>query len=167
LPAVPPPIYIAASGDEAATLAANAGDGMISTSPEAELVRVYRERGGHGPVIGEMSVCVADEADDPWGAVRTRWPLPGLPADASTDLATPEEFERAAMRVDEDAIREAIPVGPDAAPVLELAARYRDGGFTHLVVHQVGTSPSVFLDRVAPDLLDEFQRPATAGASGS
>ena len=137
LPAVPPPIYIAASGEEAATLAANAGDGMISTSPEAELVRVYRERGGNGPVIGEMSVCVADEADDPWGAVRTRWPLPGLPADASTDLATPEEFERAVVRVDEDAIREAIPVGPDAAPVLEHAARYRDGGFTHLVVHQV------------------------------
>jgi G6PDH family F420-dependent oxidoreductase len=164
LPTVPPPIYVAASGEAAASLAANRGDGMISTAPDAELVSAYRGQGGHGPVIGEMSVCVADSADEAWRTVRSRWPLPGLPPDASTDLATPKDFAAASRRADEGAIRAAIPVGPDAGPVLEQAMRYRDAGFTHLVVHQVGTDPSPFLDRVAPELLAELQRPAIAAA---
>jgi G6PDH family F420-dependent oxidoreductase len=163
LPAVLPPIYVAASGPAAATLAAKVGDGMISTSPDANLVRHFRDEGGQGPVIGELSVCVAESAEAAWRVVRDRWPVPGLQGDASTELATPAEFARAAADADEDAIRQAIAIGPDVGSILEHAAPYREAGFTHLVVHQVGTDPTPFFERVAPDLLAELQRPTVAG----
>jgi coenzyme F420-dependent glucose-6-phosphate dehydrogenase len=159
LPAVLPPIYVAASGTEAATLAAGAGDGMISTSPDRDLVGHYRDEGGTGPVIGELPVCVAESDDAAWRIVRDRWPLPGLAGDANTDLPTPEAFARDARNADEDAIRSAIAIGTDAGPILERAGEYRDAGFTHLVVHQIGDDPSPFFDRVAADVLAELQRP--------
>jgi G6PDH family F420-dependent oxidoreductase len=161
LPAVLPPIYVAASGQEAATLAAEAGDGMISTSPDAELVQHYREEGGTGPVIGELGVCVADDEQMAWRVVRDRWPLPGLEGDASTELPTPEAFARAAEDADEEKIRAATPMGSDVGPIAEQANRYRDAGFTHLVVHQIGSDPSPFFERVVPALIEQVQRPMT------
>jgi coenzyme F420-dependent glucose-6-phosphate dehydrogenase len=159
LPAVLPPIYVAASGQEAATLAAEAGDGMISTSPDGELVQHYRDQGGTGPVIGELGVCVADEEATAWRVVRERWPLPALEGDASTELATPEAFARAADDADDEKIRSVTPMGPDTRAIVEHANGYRDAGFTHLVIHQIGNDPTPFFDRVAAELLAEVQRP--------
>ncbi len=154
LPATPPPIYVAASGEEAAAMAARAGDGLISTVPDAELVRRYRVEGGDGPVLGELSVCVAATLEEAKWIVHDRWPLPGLEGDAMTELPTPDAFERAAATVDMEAITAVVPMGPDTEPIVEQADRFRDAGFTHLVVHQLGGDPEPFFERAAPRLLE-------------
>src|SRR5687767_154335 len=46
LPPEPPKIYISAYGPKSIKLAAEKGDGYISTKPEAELVKKFREGGG-------------------------------------------------------------------------------------------------------------------------
>jgi hypothetical protein len=96
-----------------------------------------------------------------WRVVRDRWPLPGLEGDASTELPTPEAFARAAEDADEEEIRAATPMGSDVGPIAEQANRYRDAGFTHLVVHQIGSDPSPFFERVVPALIEQVQRPMT------
>src|SRR4029453_2425357 len=45
LPEEPPPILIAASGEESAKLAGRIGDGLITTAPKAELVKAYGKKG--------------------------------------------------------------------------------------------------------------------------
>ena len=45
LPDEPPPIYIAAGGPQAAALAGRAGDGLVATEPDADLVGPLRRRG--------------------------------------------------------------------------------------------------------------------------
>jgi hypothetical protein len=91
-------------------------------------VRRYRAEGGDGPVLGELSVCVAATLEEAKWIVHDRWPLPGLQGDAMTDLPTPDAFERAAATVDMEAITAVVPMGPDIEPILEQADRFRDAG---------------------------------------
>ena len=53
-PDTPPPIAVSAFGPEALEVAARIGDGFITTGPDAELVRSYRQQGGRGPTIGVL-----------------------------------------------------------------------------------------------------------------
>ena len=46
LPDTPPPIYVSGFGPKAVDLAARIGDGYVSTMPDGELVRRFRENGG-------------------------------------------------------------------------------------------------------------------------
>src|SRR5919108_5779013 len=48
LPKKPPPIMIAASGEQAAKLAGRAGDGLISTAPEPDTLKAFDKAGGKG-----------------------------------------------------------------------------------------------------------------------
>jgi G6PDH family F420-dependent oxidoreductase len=52
LPESLPPIYMAASGPVAASLAGRAGDGLISTSANRELVEAFQGAGNQGPRLG-------------------------------------------------------------------------------------------------------------------
>lgn len=163
LPQEPPPIYVAASGPKSATLAAEEGEGLITTSPDGELVSRYREAGGRGPVIGELTLCLAPSEHAAFATVRERWPLPGMKGDASTELSTPAEFAHAA--VDQDLLRERVTLGPDLWRIVDAVASCDEAGFTHVILHQVGDDQSGFFlaceDRLLP-LLREVFPPAQA-----
>ena len=65
LPDELPPIYVAASGPESATMAGRIGDGLITTSPDAETVNAFAKAGGKGkPTHAEMNVCWATTEDE-------------------------------------------------------------------------------------------------------
>src|SRR5262245_21187935 len=56
LPASLPPVFVAASGPKSAKLAGQTGDGLIATSPNAELVKQFRTAGGNDkPCYAEMA----------------------------------------------------------------------------------------------------------------
>ena len=78
LPDEPPPLYVAASGEGAATLAAELGDGLITTAPDTALVDAFRSAEGEGPVLGEVTACWGMPEDDAFDELRRRWPLPGI-----------------------------------------------------------------------------------------
>ena len=54
LPEEPIPIVVAAGQPNAAELAGSRGDGLITTSPDEEIVSAYREGGGDGPRYGQV-----------------------------------------------------------------------------------------------------------------
>jgi hypothetical protein len=55
--------------------------------------------------------------------------------------------------VDEAAVAEAIPCGPDPEPVLEQVRTYLDAGFDHVYFHQVGPDQAGFLRFATKELL--------------
>jgi len=153
LPEQPFDVVVAAAGPEAAELAARAGDGLVSTSPDGDLVRAYREAGGEGPVYGQLTVCVA-ESEREARLIALEWrPNAGLKGPLSQELPLPSHFEEASAMVTEDAIAEQVVCGPDAELHLEGVEKFVDAGFDHVYVHQVGSDQESFFELYEREVL--------------
>jgi coenzyme F420-dependent glucose-6-phosphate dehydrogenase len=155
------PIYVAASGDEAARLAAGIGDGIMCSGPNEGVVRTFRDTGGVGPSMAEMLVCFAEE-DDALRTIKERWPNPAIPGDASAELPLPSDFEKAATAVREEDLRSSSVVGLDVRPYVERVREYMRMGFTHVFLHQVGTDQKPFLDFAKRELIPAARAIETA-----
>ena len=158
VPDEPIPVVVAAGGPEAAKLAARKGDGLVSTSPERELVDAYRSEGGNGPTYGMLTVCWAAREDDARATALEWWPNAGLRGTLGQELPLPSHFEQAAEMVDEETIAEVVVCGPNPEAHLEGIRRFTDAGFDHVYVHQVGPDQKGFIDFYARDVLDEAVR---------
>lgn len=146
--ASPHPIDIvwAASGETSARLAAEIGDGVWSTSPSADVVNTYRDAGGDGEVIGQLTVSYGRDRDEAIRTAHEIWPNGAISGQLSQDLPTWTHFEQAARLVRPDDIAEAIPCGADVDQVIEQVRAYADAGFTSLHFHQIGPDQEGFID---------------------
>jgi G6PDH family F420-dependent oxidoreductase len=155
LPDEPPDLMVAAGQPGAAKLAGEAGDGLVSTSPDPELVSEFEEAGGGGkPRIGQLTVCWAEDEGEARRTALEWWPNAALPGELGQELALPRHFEQAAQLVTEDAVAEKVVCGPDPAKHLELIDQFADAGFDHVYVHQVGPDQEGFLDFYAREILE-------------
>jgi hypothetical protein len=145
-------------------LAASIGDGLICTAPAADLVDRFERAGGAGPRLAEMLVCVDASEARAWKVALERWPLPGIPGELSSELPLPRHFEQAASVVDRGDLKGSIVVGPDPRRYVEAIARYRDAGFDHVFLHQVGHDQDGFFAFAAQELLPLVRRSLTAAA---
>jgi G6PDH family F420-dependent oxidoreductase len=155
LPEEPIPVVVAAAGPKAAKLAARKGDGLVSTTPEREIVDAYRREGGAGPTYGMLTVCWATSADDGRATALEWWPNAGLRGTLGQELPLPSHFEQAAEMVDEETIAEVVVCGPSPEAHLEGIRRFADAGFDHVYVHQVGPDQEGFMDFYAREVLVE------------
>ena len=151
------PIVVAASGTEAARLAGEIGDGLVSTAPKQELVETFLEAGGNGPRYGQLTVCWAKSEVDARRTALEWWPNAGLKGPLSQELALPSHFEAVSSMVTEDEIAKQIPCGPDLDSHLEQIQSFADAGFDHVYVHQIGPDQAGFLD-VYRDVLVEARK---------
>jgi len=160
-------IAVAASGPEAAELAAQAGDGLVSTSPEPELVDRYFACGGGGPRYGQATVCYAESKDNARRTALEWWPNAGLQGSLSQELPLPSHFEAAAGMVGEDDIAESVVCGPDPDDHLEAIEAFARAGFDHVYVHQVGPDQSGFMDFYEREVMSDASelRPRPVGAT--
>ena len=156
LPDEPPPVYISAFGPKAAKVAAEIGEGFVTTAPDAELVEAYRSAGGTGPVIGGAKVCWSESEEAGRRLVHELWPNSGLPGELAQELKTPRIFEQAAELVDEETAVGKTPTGPDPEVHIESIRTYLEAGFDEVYVHQIGPDQEPFLrfyrDEVIPKL---------------
>jgi coenzyme F420-dependent glucose-6-phosphate dehydrogenase len=153
LPDEPPPIAVAASGSNAAELAARTGDALISTAPDEELVQAYRSAGGDGPRYGQLTGCWAPDEREAVQTALEWWPNAALKGELSQELPLPRHFEQAAENVDEEAIAEAIVCGSDVDRWLEQITAFEDAGFDHVYLHQVGPDQEGFFQFARRELL--------------
>ena len=155
LPEEAVPIVVAASGPKAAALAGEIGDGLVSTSPEQELVDSFLESGGSGPRYGQLTVCWAESEAEACRTALEWWPNAGLKGPLSQELALPSYFEEASANVTEDEIAEEVPCGPDLDAHLEKIQAFADAGFDYVYIHQIGQDQAGFLDAYADGFLAE------------
>ena len=146
LPDVLPTMAIAASGPASIALAAEHGDGLFATDPDADLVTGYRDAGGTGPLFAEAPLAWAPtEAAAVKAAHSTNsWALGGWKV--MSELPNPVNFEAAAATVREDDIREQFACGPDVERHLEVINQFTDAGFDHIALMNAGPDQDGFFD---------------------
>ena len=154
LPDEPPPVLVSGFGPKAVKLAARIGDGFCTTSPDEEMIGLYRSEGGTGPVHAGTKVCFMDdeaEARGPrTGCGRTR----RCPASSPRSSPRPSHFEQACSLVEPEML--ATPVGPDLDAHSESLKAYADAGVDELFVQQIGPEQDAFFERWAPEILPRF-----------
>lgn len=143
------PIVIAAKAQNAIELAASKGDGSMNTSPDADMVKAYRDAGGTGPVYGKVTGCFAPSVDEALEIALRRQPNPAMPGDLSTELSLPRDYESVAELVRPDDLRDTLALGDDAAAWQEKIDAFRDAGFTHVALHHVGEEQDAFIEFAA------------------
>jgi G6PDH family F420-dependent oxidoreductase len=158
LPDNPPQVFVSGFGPSATKLAARVGDGYCTTSPDEELIKLYRSEGGKGPIQAGAKVCFGPDKDEAVKTVHRLWPNIGLPGELAQVLPTPEHFEQAAELVTEDMIEQAVPCGPDLEYHAQELQAFADAGVDELFIQQVGPRTDAFFDTWAPDILRRFDK---------
>jgi G6PDH family F420-dependent oxidoreductase len=165
VPESPVEVCVAAGGTEAAELAAEIGDGIIATAPDGDVLNTFEAAGGTGPRYGQVTVCWAESQSEAVETALEWWPNAGLRGPLSQELPLPSHFEEAAAMVSEDDIIEAIACGPDPETHLAKIAAYRDAGFDHIYLHQVGPDQQGFMRFYERSLLPELESVGAAAKS--
>jgi coenzyme F420-dependent glucose-6-phosphate dehydrogenase len=156
LPDEPPELFVAASGPQSAELAGRVGDGLISTSPDEEVVSTFESGGGSGKQkVGMMHVAYDTDARAGLERAHREWPNLALKGPGGQELPRPSDFEESAANVTEEDVAELTPHGPDPAPYLEQIGKFADAGFTHVYIHQIGDNQDEFVEFARRELLPE------------
>ena len=145
LPDELPPIAVAASGSNAAKLAAEIGDAFVGTSADAKIIEVFNQSGGSSkPHFGELTVCWAEDQGQAEETAYNVWPISGLSGPLMSELALPAYFGQAASMIDKTAVAKTVICGPDPERHLEAIQEYARAGYDHVFVHQVGPDQEGF-----------------------
>jgi G6PDH family F420-dependent oxidoreductase len=166
-PEVPPPLFVAASGERAADLAGRQGDGLITTAPDADLIAAFHDArqppAGHDPadrppVYGQLTVCWAPDEAAARATALEWWPTAALHGELTVELPLPAHFEQATTDVTEEQIAAQVVCGPDPQRHLDAIASYADAGIDHVYVHQVGPDQAGFMRFYAEEIMPHLAR---------
>ncbi|NJC13430.1 G6PDH family F420-dependent oxidoreductase [Micromonospora profundi] len=139
LPDTPPPIYISGFGPKAIDLAARIGDGYVSTMPDGDMVRRFRENGGGDkPCQGGFKAAYAASEEEGLRIAYERWPNAGVPGELSQVLPSPRHFEQASELVTPEMVKDAFVCGNKAETHLEMIDQYAKAGFDEVYVANTG-----------------------------
>jgi coenzyme F420-dependent glucose-6-phosphate dehydrogenase len=157
LPDELPPIYVAASGTNAAERAGVIGDGFITTAPDAELAQLF-DRGGAGkPKFGQVTLCWAENEQEALDTVYEIWPNALIPGPLSADLPTPDHFESVLSLIKKEDLKEEMPLGPDPEKHRKAIQKYIDAGYDHVYIHQIGADQEGFIRFAEKEILPAFR----------
>jgi coenzyme F420-dependent glucose-6-phosphate dehydrogenase len=145
LPDEPIEVAVAAAKPLAAELAGRAGDSLVNTVPDAEIVEAYRSAGGTGPRYGQVRICFAEDEQEARETVFRLWRHSGLGGTINQELPRPSDFDAVAESVTLEMATEGVPCGPDAGPIVEQVRAWEQAGFDHICLHQVGADQEGFL----------------------
>lgn len=158
LPEQPVPIYVSAFGPMAVELAAKVGDGYCTTSPDADLIKKFREDGGGDkPVQGGTKVCWDRDADTALQAAYRLWPNEQLPGRLAQTLPTPMDFEDASQLVPPEKVAEAITCGSDPDAHAAQVRQFIEAGADEVYVQQVGPDSEGFFAAWQRDVLPQLR----------
>jgi coenzyme F420-dependent glucose-6-phosphate dehydrogenase len=152
------PVLVAAGAEDAAELAGRIGDGLISTSPDSELLRSFDKAGGEGkPQYAQVTVCYGSSEQEARETAFQIWPNAALKGTLTQDLPAPPDFEAATEMITQDDVAKLITCGPDPDKHIAALRQYQDAGYDHLYIHQVGPQQAEFLtfyqDEVIPHMV--------------
>jgi coenzyme F420-dependent glucose-6-phosphate dehydrogenase len=144
IPDEPPPIYVAGTGKKTAELAARAGDGLIGTAPDAEMVSAF----GGKPCLGQLAVCYGTDEKKALRTAHEWWPTAGLKGGNKVqwETKTPELFAEMVENVRPEDVAKSVLCSADPAEHLAKIQEFVDAGFDHVYIHQIGPEQDPFFD---------------------
>ena len=145
-PKPPPPIIVAAKAEHAVRLAAAKGDGTMNTKPDADMVKLFKEAGGTGPIYGKVTGAFAPSESEARKLAKERQPNTPMGGDLSTELALPRDFEAVAELVREEDFEGLLAFGADPAAWRGKIEEFERAGFTHVALHHVGVDQRDFIE---------------------
>jgi coenzyme F420-dependent glucose-6-phosphate dehydrogenase len=162
-PSPPIPIYVAAGGPRAATMAGRIGDGFICTSGKGdELYRRLlaaveegaREAGRDPATLTRMIEVKVSYSRDPEAArdACRWWAALALSGEEKSGIEDPIELERLADAAADRAHTRFI-VSHEPGEIVDRIADYAELGFDHLVFHGPGDDQEQFLDDFSADVV--------------
>ncbi len=139
------PVVVAAGGPEAARLAGRKADGLIATEARPELVQAFGSTGNPCPHYAEVALCFGRSQDQAQQTAHRyfRWSLSGWPVMA--ELPDTQAFAAASAQVTPQQVGQQVSCGPDPATHLAAIRKYRDAGFDHIILTQIGPDQDAFL----------------------
>ena len=170
LPDQTPRIMVAAGGPETAEVAGQLGDGLIVTSPNAEVIEGFRADGAADkPIYGQVTVCWSATEEQGKKTLHEIWPNAGVPGDLSQELPLPQHFEEASSLVTPEMLAEKMPIGPEVERYVSSVREYIDAGVENVYIHQVGPDQEGFFrfyrDELQPALSNLTERQPVAAGS--
>jgi G6PDH family F420-dependent oxidoreductase len=142
----PPPVLVSGFGPKSVSLAARIGDGYVTTAPEEQAVRDYRDQGGRGPAVATVKVCWGGDESAARKLAFELWKTTSVPGELNQELPMPAHFEQAAQNVTEDMVASKITCGPDPERHTQAIAQYLESGFDEVYVTQIGEDQRGYLD---------------------
>jgi alkanesulfonate monooxygenase SsuD/methylene tetrahydromethanopterin reductase-like flavin-dependent oxidoreductase (luciferase family) len=140
---------MAAANPNAAKLAGEKGDGFMSTTPDEDVVKEYKQAGGKEPLYGKVTGAFAPDVAAAKKLGKEREPNTAMGGSLSQDLALPRDFEAVAELVREDDLAGNLVLGSDEAAWREQLEAYERAGFTHVCLHHVGEEQREFIEFAA------------------
>lgn len=156
LPTTPPPILVSAFGPKAVAVAAQIGDGYVNVTPDAEMLRAYRDGGGKGVAQAGVKVCWAETVDAAIEQGHRLWANELIPGEAIVELPTPADFGAVSSLVTRDMFAESITCGPDPKAHISAIEEYFDAGYDEVFVGQMGPDQQGMIDFYAREVLPHF-----------
>jgi G6PDH family F420-dependent oxidoreductase len=153
LPDEPPEVLVSGFGPKAIELAARIGDGFVTTKPDVDDVRAYRDQGGAGKLTAGAKCCWGPDRDACLDTVLRLWPNIALEGELAQVLPSPHHFEQATALVTKEHLDGSIPCGPDPQEHIEALQAYVDAGFDEVYVAHIGPGHDGFVDFYAREVL--------------
>jgi G6PDH family F420-dependent oxidoreductase len=138
LPQQSPQILMSGFGPKSIELAARIADGFITTSPDADAIKQYRNAGGKGLLQSGVKVCWHEDKQQAVKIAHKTWRNSLVPGQLAQELAMPDFFDQASELVTEEMVAEKVTCGNDPEEHVAAIKEYVDAGFDEVYVAQMG-----------------------------
>lgn len=154
-PEEPVRIGIAASGPQSCRLAGELGDLLVAVEPDAALGEAFDAAGGAGkPRVGQQPICFDRDRDAAVQRAHEQFRWFGSGWKVNAELPGPAGFAAASQFVRPEDVADAIPCGDDVDAVVAALQPWRDAGFSHVALVQIGGQHQApFIEWAAAELL--------------
>ncbi|HEX3035848.1 MAG TPA: TIGR03557 family F420-dependent LLM class oxidoreductase [Thermodesulfobacteriota bacterium] len=156
LPDQPPLISVAISGPSSAKVAAEKGDGVFASEPDAQLINYWQRAGGNGPRYAEVGLCWAPSEDEAIKTAHERFRFGATGWKVMAELPNLVNFEAATRWVRPEDIKDSIACGPNVERHIAAVQKFLNAGFDHIILIGVGPDQEGFLgfwkEQLAPRL---------------
>ena len=176
-PVKPIPIYMAATGQQAAKVAAKYADGLISYLRPVEAGNVIRlfdstaEKEGRNQrsleKIAEYKVSFADDYEQAFKST-TFWRATLIKNVFDSDISNPRKLQRKAEKeVPDEKLKQAIQITTSIEDCIKSLEEYFKAGFTRVYVHSTSPDEIKFIQEFSKKVLPYFNIETRGGKSAS
>jgi G6PDH family F420-dependent oxidoreductase len=158
-PETPLPIYMSGLGPQATDVAARIADGFITTSPNAELLKRFRDNGGGDkPTQAGFKVSYAPTEEEGIEQAHRIWRNSRLPGELAQVLPSPRHFEQASELVTKESTAQSVAAGAKADTHVDAFRPYVDAGFDEIYVANMGPHSVDMINLYRTEVLPELRR---------